>query len=73
MISRLPESILTDHRFDILASMKGKKGEVEVISSKTTRQKTTYNLSYTFDGAFDNAGKYLLDLVNTAYLVSTTR
>lgn len=73
MISRLPESILTDHRFDILASMKGKKGEVEVISSKTSRQKTTYNLTYTFDGAFDNAGKYLLDLVNTAYLVSTTR
>ncbi|MGV3612934.1 MAG: hypothetical protein ACO1N0_18385 [Fluviicola sp.] len=73
MISRLPETILNDHRFDVLASMKGKKGEVEVISTKTTRQKTTYNLTYRFDGTFDNAGKYLLDLVNTAYLVSTTR
>lgn len=73
MINRLPESILNDHRFNVLASMKGKKGEVEVISSKTTRQKTVYNLTYSFEGAFDNAGKYLLDLVNTAYLVSTTR
>ena len=73
MINRLPETILNDHRFEVLASMKGKKGEMEVISSKTTRQKTTYNLTYSFDGTFDNAGKYLLDLVNTAYQVSTTR
>ncbi|AEA43392.1 hypothetical protein [Fluviicola taffensis] len=73
MVNRLPESLLNDHRFSVLSSMRGKKGEMEIVSTKTSKQKTTYNLTYTFDGTFDNAGKYLLDLVNTAYLVSTTR
>jgi hypothetical protein len=73
MVNRLPESLLDDHRFSVLSSMKGKKGEMEIVSTKTSKQKTTYHLTYTFDGTFDNAGKYLLDLVNTAYLVSTTR
>lgn len=73
MINRLPESMLNDHEYALLASMRGKKGEIEIISSKTTKQKTVYNLTYSFEGTFENAGKYLLDLVNTAYLVSTKR
>lgn len=73
MINRLPESMLNDHEYALLASMRGKKGEIEIVSSKTSKQKTVYNLTYSFDGTFDNAGKYLLDLVNTAYLVSTKR
>lgn len=73
MVNRLPESMMNDHRYNLLASMRGKKGEIEVLSSKTTKQKTTYNLTYRFDGSFDNAGTYLLDLVNTAYLISTQR
>lgn len=73
MINRLPESMLNDHDYALLSSMRGKKGEIEIISSKTSKQKTVYNLTYSFEGSFDNAGKYLLDLVNTAYLVSTKR
>jgi hypothetical protein len=73
MVNRLPESIINEHDYALLASMRGKKGVIEIISSKTTKQKTMYNLTYSFDGSFDNAGKYLLDLVNTAYLISTKR
>lgn len=73
MINRLPESLLNEHEYALLTSMRGKKGEIEIVSTKTTKQKTVYNLTYSFEGSFDNAGKYLLDLVNTAYLVSTKR
>lgn len=73
MIDKLPETILNDHRYNLLASLQGKKGEIEVVSSKTTKSKTTYNLTYSFEGQQNNAGKYLLDLVNTAYLISTQK
>lgn len=73
MIGKLPETILNDHRYNLLASLQGKKGEIEVVSTKTTKSKTTYNLSYRFEGQQNNAGKYLLDLVNTAYLISTQK
>lgn len=69
LINELPREMFTDDRFELLESIKGKKGELEVISSKTTPQKTTYNIQYRFSGT-DNAGKYLLDLMNTAYILS---
>jgi hypothetical protein len=53
-----------------LESMRGKSGVLELTSSKTTRQKTIYEVTYTFEGTYDNAGKYLLDLVNSAYILS---
>lgn len=72
-VDRVPETMLDDSKYNFLRSLKGKKGEVELTSSKTTTKQTTYNLSYSFDSQLDNAGKYLLDLVNTAYLLSTNR
>lgn len=71
VINRLPEDLLSNRDFELVRSLKGKKGELEIVSTKTTRQKTVYNMTYTFDGSYDNAGKYLLDLFNTAYVLST--
>ena len=50
--------------------MRGKTGELELVSSKTTRDKTTYDVTYKFEGTYDNAGKYMLDLINSAYILS---
>jgi hypothetical protein len=72
-VDRIPEAMLDESKFNFITSLKGKKGELELISSKTTTQKTTYDLTYRFDTNLENAGKYLLDLVNTAYLLSTNR
>ena len=47
-----------------------KKGVFELTSSKTSRQKTVYKMTYAFDGSFENGGKYLLDLMNSAYILS---
>lgn len=73
MIEKLPETLLNDHRYYILNSLQGKKGDIEITSSKTTKTNTTYNLTYRFEGTYENSGKYLLELVNTAYLISTQR
>ncbi|MCC6701633.1 MAG: hypothetical protein IT221_08915 [Fluviicola sp.] len=69
IINKLPREMFTEERYELLESMKGKKGIMEVTSSATSREKTVYKMTYSFDGA-DNAGKYLLDLVNTAYILS---
>ena len=69
VINKLPREMFSESRYELLESMKGKKGVMEVVSSKTTTSKTVYKMTYSFDGA-DNAGKYLLDLVNTAYILS---
>lgn len=69
VINKLPREMFSAERYELLESMKGKKGIMEMTSSKTTTSKTVYKMTYSFDGA-DNAGKYLLDLVNTAYILS---
>ena len=69
LINELPRDMFTDDRFELIESLRGKTGEIIATSSKTTKEKTTYNITYEFIGN-DNAGKYLLDLLNTAYIIS---
>ncbi len=69
IIEEIPREMFTDDKFELIESLKGKTGELIVTSSKTTPEKTTYNITYEFIGA-ENAGKYLLDLLNTAYIIS---
>lgn len=70
VLNRLPREMFSADQNEILESMRGKTGVMELVSSKTTRHQTTYNLSYTFEGSYENSGKYLLDLVNSAYILS---
>jgi hypothetical protein len=69
LINELPRDMFTDERFELIESLRGKTGEIIVTSSKTTTEKTTYNINYEFIGN-ENAGKYLLDLLNTAYIIT---
>lgn len=70
IINDLPREMFTDKRFELLESMKGKQGEMVLTSSKTTKEKTVYHLTYSFNNSFENGGKYLLDLINSAYILS---
>lgn len=70
VLSRLPKEMFSAQQNEILESMRGKTGVMELVSSKTTHHQTTYELSYTFEGSYDNSGKYLLDLINSAYILS---
>lgn len=69
LIRELPREMFTDDKFELIESLRGKTGEIIATSSKTTQEKTTYNITYEFIGA-ENAGKYLLDLLNTVYIIS---
>jgi len=70
VLDHLPKEMFSSEENELLDSMRGKTGVLELTSSKTTKAKTTYNVTYRFDGKYDNGGKYLLDLVNSAYILS---
>jgi hypothetical protein len=70
IINDLPREMFTDKRFELLESMKGKQGEMVLTSSKTSKENTVYHLTYSFNNSFENGGKYLLDLINSAYILS---
>ncbi|MES2556661.1 MAG: hypothetical protein V4604_10955 [Bacteroidota bacterium] len=70
VLDRLPKEMFSSEQNELLESMRGKSGILELTSSKTTRQKTVYEVTYKFEGTYENSGKYLLDLVNSAYILS---
>ena len=69
-LSSLPREIFNTRQNEILDVMRNKTGVLELTSTKTTKTNTTFNLVYNFDGTYDNSGKYLLDLVNSIYVLS---
>lgn len=69
-LEKLPREMFTSKQNKILDAMKGKTGVLELTSSKTTTSNTKFKLTYDFDGSFDNSGKYLLDLVNSIYVLT---
>lgn len=69
-LNKLPKTMFTTKQNDVLESMRGKSGVLEIQSSETTKNNTKYTINYRFDGKYDNAGKYLLDLLNSAYVIS---
>jgi hypothetical protein len=48
----------------------GKTGVMELTSSKTTIKNTTFDITYGFSGQYQNSGKYILDLINSIYVIS---
>lgn len=69
-LNRFPTELLTPKNAEIITSLKGKSGMLELVSSETNAAHTTFNLSYTFKGE-EETGKHLLDLINSLYLVYT--
>ncbi len=69
-IDRFPRDFFSSKQNEILDAMRGKTGSMELTSSKTTKEKTSFDLLYTYGGTYDNAGKYLLDLMNSLYIIS---
>jgi len=68
-ISNLPREIFTAEQNKLLNSMHGKAGMMTLTSSKTTTTTTHFNLKYDFNGTYDNPGQYILDLVNSLYII----
>lgn len=69
-LNQVPKEMFNEKQNEILNAMRGKTGVIELSSSKTTKERTSFDLSYTFKGDFENSGKYLLDLINSIYVLS---
>jgi len=68
-MNRFPMDILNERQNEIIQTLKGKSGKLELISSKTSIKKTEFTLQYTYQGE-DQSGKHLLDLINSIYIVT---
>ncbi|MEN9700301.1 MAG: hypothetical protein RLZZ301_1499 [Bacteroidota bacterium] len=69
-LNRFPTEMLSPRNAEIMSSLKGKSGDLELSSSETTPEKTSFKLTYTYLGE-ETSGKHLLDLVNSLYLIYT--
>ena len=69
-IDRFPRDFFSAQQNEIIDAMRGKTGIMELRSSKTTKEKTNFELVYNFGGTYDNSGKYLLDMLNSLYVIS---
>ena len=69
-IDRFPRDFFNSRQNEILDAMRGKTGVLELMTSETSSEKTTLDLTYTFTGNYENSGKYLLDLLNSVYIIS---
>lgn len=68
-IEKLPREMFTSEQNDILDAMREKTGVMELLSSKTTDRKTTFEVVYNYSDQSGNSGKYILDLVNSIYVL----
>lgn len=69
-IDRLPRDLFSGEQNEIVDAMRGKGGNIKLTSGKTTKQNTKFNTVYSFDGNYANSSKYILDFVNSIYLLS---
>lgn len=69
-IDKFPKDFFNDEQNAIIDAMRGKTGVMELTTSKTTQEKTNFDLVYNFGGTYENSGKYLLDLLNSIYVIS---
>jgi hypothetical protein len=68
-LNRFPTDILNPRQNEMIQSLKGKSGKLELTSSETTSSHTSFDLKYVYEGQ-ESSAKHLLDLINTIYVVS---
>lgn len=68
-LNRFPVDLLNDRQNELIQSLKGKSGQLELTSSKTDKSHTTFDLRYAYEGK-ESSAKHLLDLINTIYVVT---
>lgn len=69
-IETLPKSLFSDRENQLIDVTRGKTGSLEFTSSGTSSNKTSFNLTYNFEGEYDSSGTYILDLINSMYVIA---
>lgn len=65
----IPETMLSDKNREVFKVLKTQGGVMELKSSSTTTRKTDFTLTYTYEGKYENSGKYVLDVVNSLFVI----
>ncbi len=69
-IDKLPRDLFQEKQNEMIDALRGKTGNMELTSSKTSRNHTDFKLTYEFEGEYKNTSTYLLDLLNSIYVIS---
>ncbi len=70
VLSKIPKQVFTAKQNKVLDSMRGKEGYIEMTTLKTSSSYTDFEINYYFQGKYTDSGKYLLDLINSAYILA---
>jgi hypothetical protein len=70
VLSKIPKQVFTTKQNKVLDSMRGKEGYIEMTTLKTSSSYTDFEINYYFQGKYTDSGKYLLDLINSAFILA---
>jgi hypothetical protein len=70
VLSKIPKQVFTEKQNKVLDSMRGKEGYIEMTTLNTTETNTNFEINYYFQGVYTDSGKYLLDLINSAFVLA---
>jgi hypothetical protein len=70
VITKVPTQVFNTKQNEIVNSMRGKEGYFELTTSKTSVSHTDFEINYYFEGNYSDSGIYLLDLINSAYILA---
>lgn len=68
-LTSIPKEMFSEEQAEMLGNLSGQSGTMVLTSSKTTKSGTEFKVNYSFNGDYENSGKYVLDLINSLYVV----
>jgi hypothetical protein len=69
-LKKLPREVLSERQNEILGSLVDKTGVLEFKTIKTSKKEATFQINYSLNENIENNGKYLLDLVNSLFMLT---
>lgn len=68
-LAKLPKEVLSESQVQVVNALSNKSGNIELKTIKSNAKSTNFKLNYTLNENIENNGKYLLDLVNSLYIL----
>lgn len=69
-VNLFPRDVFSAKENELIDALRGKTGNMELTTSKTTLEKTNLNLEYDFKADSNGPGIHLLDLINVIYVLT---
>jgi hypothetical protein len=69
-VNLFPRDIFSAKENELIDALRGKSGQMELTTSKTTNENTKLNLTYDFKSDSSGPGRHVLDLINAMYVLT---